>query len=427
MPPQADRDEPESRRLLRADELERFIIGVLETAPVCDIHTHLFPPHFGDLLRWGIDELLTYHYLVAEYFRTAPAMEPEEFARLPKNAQAELIWRELFVERSPLSEAARGVVTCLNRLGLDPRPGDLDALRQHFASRTVEQQLEQVLAISNVHRIVMTNDPFDRSELKYWSAQTRFDERFVPSLRLDTLVNGCATSGARLPQQDFAVEPEPDEATIESFYDFLRGWIICMKPLYLALAPPPEFTYFGPAAGERIFEEVVLPCAVQYDLPLVLMLGCRRGVNPRLGPAGDGVARVDLAPLTRLCGEYPKLRLLVTALSWENQNELIVLARKFANLHLFGCWWFLNTPTAAGQITALRLELLGHSFTAQHSDARVLEHLIYKWADARSMLAKVLIPKYAALLAAGWPLTREAVRREITDLLGAGAMRFLGR
>ena len=31
-----------------------------------DIHTHLYEAAFGELLLWGIDELLIYHYLVAE-------------------------------------------------------------------------------------------------------------------------------------------------------------------------------------------------------------------------------------------------------------------------------------------------------------------------------------------------------------------------
>ena len=35
------------------------------------MHTHLFPLEFGELSRWGIDDLLTYHYLVAEVMRSA--------------------------------------------------------------------------------------------------------------------------------------------------------------------------------------------------------------------------------------------------------------------------------------------------------------------------------------------------------------------
>ncbi|MBT3911732.1 MAG: glucuronate isomerase, partial [Verrucomicrobia bacterium] len=36
---------------------------------VYDIHTHLYDPAFGELLLWGIDDQLVYHYLVAEAFR----------------------------------------------------------------------------------------------------------------------------------------------------------------------------------------------------------------------------------------------------------------------------------------------------------------------------------------------------------------------
>jgi hypothetical protein len=44
---------------------------VADTTPIVDMHTHLFSPAFGELALWGIDDLLTYHYLEAEFFRAA--------------------------------------------------------------------------------------------------------------------------------------------------------------------------------------------------------------------------------------------------------------------------------------------------------------------------------------------------------------------
>ncbi|MGB9625597.1 MAG: glucuronate isomerase, partial [Phycisphaerae bacterium] len=57
-----------------ADEaaLRDLVRRTVEATPVLDIHTHLYPPGFGGLMAWGIDELLTYHYLIAELFRVAP-------------------------------------------------------------------------------------------------------------------------------------------------------------------------------------------------------------------------------------------------------------------------------------------------------------------------------------------------------------------
>ena len=42
---------------------------IAAATPIFDVHTHLYDPSFGELLLWGIDDLLVYHYLVAEAFR----------------------------------------------------------------------------------------------------------------------------------------------------------------------------------------------------------------------------------------------------------------------------------------------------------------------------------------------------------------------
>jgi hypothetical protein len=40
-----------------------------------------------------------------------------------------------------------------------------------------------------------------------------------------------------------------------------------------------------------------------------------------------------------------------------------------------GCWWYCFTPSIVKEITQMRIEMLGVAFTAQHSDARVLDQL----------------------------------------------------
>jgi len=91
--------------------------------------------------------------------------------------------------------------------------------------------------------------------------------------------------------------------------------------------------------------------------------------------------------LDRLCAGNPEVRFLVTVLARENQHELCVAGRKFPNLLPFGCWWFLNNPSLILEMTRMRVELLGFGFVPQHSDARILDQLIYKWAHSRAVLA----------------------------------------
>jgi len=102
-----------------------------------------------------------------------------------------------------------------------------------------------------------------------------------------------------------------------------------------------------------------------------------------------------------------------------------VLARKFRNLHIFGCWWFTNIPYLVDEITRMRLELLGLSFTPQHSDARVLDQLIYKWDHSRQVITRVLIDKYQDLEATGWQPNSSEIERDVRFLLGGSFDAFL--
>src|ERR1035441_9834028 len=75
------------------------IADIAMSAPVTDIHTHLYDPAFKELLLWGIDDLLVYHYLVSESFRYLD-LPYDKFWSLSKTEQADLIWDALFLHPS---------------------------------------------------------------------------------------------------------------------------------------------------------------------------------------------------------------------------------------------------------------------------------------------------------------------------------------
>src|SRR5438309_8464645 len=102
--------------LLSPEHLPSAVEEILATTAFIDIHTHLFAPAFGNLGLWGIDELLTYHYLEAEFFRSSPTT-PELYFALSKPQQADSIWRTLFVENNSISESTRGRIAVLKAFG----------------------------------------------------------------------------------------------------------------------------------------------------------------------------------------------------------------------------------------------------------------------------------------------------------------------
>jgi len=412
----ASNREQSSSRLTNKSDLRREVIAVIDKTPVIDIHTHLFSPEFGDLSLFGIDELLTYHYLVAELFRSTP-VTPECFWQMSKTEQADLIWRTLFVENTPLSEATQGIVTVLHAFGLDPAAPDLREARAFFKAQHMADHVNRVLEMACASDIVMTNDPLDTREAHVWENGYVGDKRFHAVLRMDRLLNDWSNTAAKLSNLGYSADSRSlTGKTLVSVRRFLHKWISVMKPLYMAVSLPDTFKFPDSDIRDRVIREVVLPVAREYDLPFAMMIGVRRGVNPALRWAGDGLGLADLKAVERMCSENPEVRFLATFLSRENQHELCVTARKFSNLMPFGCWWFLNNPSITSEITRERLELLGPSFIPQHSDARILEQLVFKWQHARRVISNALSESYEQLLGSGRAVTRAEITRDVTRM-----------
>jgi hypothetical protein len=408
------------------DELTRTVRDVVMRQPITDMHTHLYSPNMNNLLLWGVDALLTYHYLVAEVMRWSN-VSPETFYGWPVQQQAEHIWQKLFIDHSPISEAQRGVLTSLKALGMNVAGRDLNACRAALDGVSAETQVQRALKLANIAQVVMTNDPFDEAERAFWRSGAKIQPNFHAALRIDPLVRGYSEAVPRLQQWGYRVEDTLIENSASEVKRFLREWIAIMRPLYMAVSLPPDFSYPDSSIGSQVIKECILPVCREANIPFAMMIGSERQVNPALRLAGDALGRSSLEYVARLAREYPTNKFLVTVLSRENQHELVVLARKFSNLMVFGCWWFMNNPVIIEDMTRMRLEMLGTSFIPQHSDARVLEQVIYKWAHFRDIFARVLVDKYADLMATGWQLERAEIERDVADMLHDNFWRFVGR
>ena len=118
-------------------QIGQWIDQAIAQTKVYDLHTHLYPPSFGKLNLWGIDELVTYHYLIAETLRITDTPYDTYWA-MPQQQRADLIYRTLFTENAPISEACRGVLTVLKRMGLEMGSKTLEQYREFCRSFTAE-------------------------------------------------------------------------------------------------------------------------------------------------------------------------------------------------------------------------------------------------------------------------------------------------
>lgn len=400
------------------------VTRAFENQPIVDIHTHLYPIQMGPLCLMGPDELLTYHYLKVETCRQLPyGTSVAQFNELTKPRQADLVWRTLFAGTgSPLSEAQLGVVTVMAALDLNPRSDSLSEFRALFSKTDPEDYVNLIFRKSGVSRVYMTNDPLDDLEGAAWMAGFDRDPRFEAALRLDSAITGWPAPVAKLKALGYKVEEHLSHRTVEELRRYLDDWIARMDARYLAISLPPCFDYPSESAVAKLLDAAVFPTAREHGIPAAMMVGVRRGVNPLLQDGGDGIGKWEVTALENIAREWPSVNFLVTLLSRENQHELCVAARKFPNVTPFGCWWFLNNPSIIGEITAERLELLGSGFVPQHSDARVLDQLLYKWTHSIRAIAPVFIRKYDALATAGWPLTEQDIQNDIARMFGGGSL-----
>ena len=401
--------------MLSGEQIQTVVEDVLACTPFIDIHTHLFSPAFGKLGLWGIDELLTYHYLEAEFFRSSNTT-PSQYWKLSKRERADAIWRALFVENSPISESTRGIVAVLNAFDLPTDASGLEEARIFFAAQPLEEHIRRVLEIAGVSSVVMTNDPLDPDEQPVWLNGGQDHAQFHAVLRLDRILWGWPRHWQQLASQGYAVDEKASGKSIAEVRRFLADWNERMRPLYMAVSLTDVFFYPDDSIASKILGEAVLPSCREFGLPMSLMIGVRRQVNPALQLAGDGVGKADLRAVENLCRSFPENKFLVSVLSRENQHELCVYARKFNNLMPFGCWWFLNNPSIVEEITRERMEMLGTSFIPQHSDARVLEQVIYKWRNTRRTMAPILTNAYRLLLSDGGEVNRKEIERDVNRL-----------
>jgi glucuronate isomerase len=397
---------------LSSDNISNKLLNIINSTPIFDLHTHLFPPKHEGYFLLGFKNLLNYHYLIAELL-TAANIDASTFYSYNDEKKASLIWKELFEKRTPVSEACAGVLSILKELNIEIKNKSFLSICDEYDKKI--QSDKNILKLSNVSSLVMTNNPFDLDEWSLFNTNDWDKKIYLASLRLDDLIL----------DYEEALKKAKDQTSNQknTIVTYLEKCYSQSNPVYAAVSLNLETFH---TIFEDSFWKDILVWLENKNLPLSLMLGVKRAVNKDFGLAGDGIGDINLKELSNLCNSFPKNKFLVTCLSLNDQHELTVLARKHPNLRIFGFWWFMNQPTIIKQILKMRIDMLGFSFIPQHSDARVSDQLIYKWNHFKKILHPILLEYYQELLDKNFPISENILQRDIDNLLSGNAKKYLG-
>jgi len=399
---------------LTIDNLPDKLFNSINSTPIFDLHTHLFPPTHKGYFLLGLKNLLNYHYLIAELLTTTN-IKASIFYSYNDDKKASLVWEELFVRRTPISEACAGVLTILKQLNIEINNKNFDLLCDEYSQKIHSNK--NILELSNVSSLVMTNNPFDLDEWSLFHNSNNWDrDIYFASLRLDDLISDYEESLKKAKDQTI----DSSENTLISY---LEKCYLQSSPVYAAVSIDADS--FNILLETSTWKNI-LNWLQSKNLPLTLMLGVKRAVNKDFGLAGDGIGDINLKELSNLCNFFPKNKFLVTCLSLNDQHELTVLGRKHPNLRIFGFWWFMNQPSLIKQFLKMRIDMLGFSFIPQHSDARISDQLIYKWSHFKKILHPILLEYYQELINKNFPISEAILQRDINNLFSGNAKNFLG-
>ena len=125
----------------------------------------------------------------------------------------------------------------------------------------------------------MTNDPLDPTEAPLWK-NSNPHKMFHAVLRLDRVLEKWADHWQKLESDGYRVEENLTPATVSEVRRYLADWCDVMKPVYMAVSLADDFAFPEASVRAQLLRDAVLPACREFKIPLSLMIGVRRQVNP---------------------------------------------------------------------------------------------------------------------------------------------------
>lgn len=414
-----------------SEEMRDIVWAAAHETPAVDVRTFVKPRQLPDDCESGLDGLLTSPGLLNEFFRrramalreaggdpdSASAAHEAYVKSLTPGELADIVWRQLFVDHQPLSEATRTVLTTLGLFGLDVGSGDLRLLRQQFAELPARERLATILKLANLELVLYAVDclPPEGEPRPAPSPSPAFR----PVLSLDGLLADWKESARRLRLQGYGVKGKIDEFAPLELRRYLASEIARVAPAALSLDWPAGHHPRDDGVG-RLVREAALPLCRELGLPFLVASGSRYD-----SPAPDGRA-VSVDSLAALWEDAPDVRFLLFPAGEEQIFAAGRVAARSRNVLLCGPDQDSSYPMCLENSIRGRLETSGAAFHACHSGADTPEGLVGRWAHMRWTLGAVLTRRYAELSRTGWRLEEADIRKDARALLGGNARAFMG-
>ncbi len=407
------------------EDMAKMVWDVVHGTTVIDVRCFISPPELTAGHATGVDALLSSKSILKEFFRRRSLAEPatqhseENLSSLSQGEIADLVWRRLFLEQSPLSEATRVVLTTLGLFGMAVEKRDLNLFRDEFAAMSAADRLERAFAIAKVEYVLY---PVDSLAVTEPIVKHSHNPRFKPVLSLDSMLGDWKESARHLRNLGFGVKGKVDEFAPLELRRFLTEQVNRLNPVAISYDWPGMVQPDSHRGSARLIQEAVLPLCAERGLAF-----CIAGANIS-GEACESEPEqpLDISELAVLWRRHPDVKFLFFPAGGNQLSAACREASRYGNLLLCGPDASLANPTALTRFTRERLESCGSVFHACHSAAETVEELTGKWAHLRWTVGETLRDRYRELWRTGWRFTEDDVTADVRTIFGGNAKTFLG-
>lgn len=383
--------------------LQKRLFSALGEIPLVDPHSHINP---HSAAAKSLDDLLGYHYYTELAHSAGMDQAPLASDVDPRERTRQILrYAQRYQNTVQWSWMVELCQTFFGWQGDNITDKDADCLWQAAESKMQAPDWEeQVLKISNVEKVFLTND-FD-------DPLTGIDSsRYVPCLRTDDLVFKLHEGTVR---QRLAKATGVEVSDVNSMKQAVSKLFVHFKQhgaKACAISLPPGFL---PGAVTEIgFNEALqqndhatvasgvfwylAECCRGYELPFDLMIGVNRRVYEKGVYQGQDLfdQRTSLIQYAALFNAFPEVKFCISVLTSSQNQELASYSWIFPNVITSGHWWYSNVPTLIERDLKLRLQCVPScKQIGYYSDAYKLEFILPKFNMYRRVLSKVLAEEY---------------------------------
>ncbi len=384
--------------ILDKETLRAEVRNAMRKTDALDLWTELPVDPITEERRAGVVALLTEQPELLREARALGLYLPEERIEC-----ADMIFRALFRERTPVGEAAMRILLTLERLGVPLSERQWTPAGEMELAMAPAERLDRVRTLAKLRGITCLVDPFAENAGAVWKSvdEAAVSAGMLPVLSIQTLQHAIERD-LPLTAQEGEIERDPRGAHVEKILSVLDGWADRFG-VHMLRADWSKV----PFERDPLLRYAILPFCERRGLPMQLVLSAKpEEAVAQWAWVRNALRRAKTLKLVLVAREVVGAKLALEDAADEFGRRVFpVLADKAAD-------------------PAKIIACAGMRAAAYASGVSVLEQLIGDWVCARRELSQALFDRYLSLIKMGWGVRSEEIEADCARLTGGNWAEF---